>query len=176
MKAVSESVLSILGMKNLIYAVREHEQRNLLKKGLWFVSITSGLLSYYFYKKEYNFISKYSEYRHKLLNQPVLNLNKLVAVNINSKHHNLLNSVENKYDEVYKMKTCKLTGYFDHSKEIHIPHIENGIEGYLVFSPFYYVDYVLPEKNLGTKENLGFTEFQPDKFTLKGTMIVDKGW
>lgn len=176
MKAVSESVLSILGLKNVIYAVREHEQRNLLKKGLWFISLSSGLLSYYFYKKGYNYVSKYSEYKNRLLNSPVLNINKLVGVKVNGNNLNSLVSVFGKYDEVYKMKTCKLTGYFDHSKEIHIPHSKNGIDGYLVFSPFFYADYVLPDKTVPINTDLGTKEFQPDKFVMKGSIIVEKGW
>jgi len=42
------------------------------------------------------------------------------------------------FDISFRMKSAYINGEFDHDKEILIPNKKNGVEGYDVFTPFYY--------------------------------------
>eukprot|EP00340_Litonotus_pictus_P001552 CAMPEP_0170529686 /NCGR_PEP_ID=MMETSP0209-20121228/27806_1 /TAXON_ID=665100 ORGANISM="Litonotus pictus, Strain P1" /NCGR_SAMPLE_ID=MMETSP0209 /ASSEMBLY_ACC=CAM_ASM_000301 /LENGTH=239 /DNA_ID=CAMNT_0010821949 /DNA_START=197 /DNA_END=916 /DNA_ORIENTATION=+ len=102
---------------------------------------------------------------------PLINLNSLFRTNKDSTTDYIENISKANFDYFHKLKPSKLTGYFDHSREILVSQKKNGVEGYYVITPFFFMDYVMPTEDLSK-----YKEFFADFMVLKGAIPVNRGW
>lgn len=159
------------GLKQYVQLVKEAENRRMVKKGALALSVLTGSLAYFIYSKQKMTEEKVSEYLFNL-SGPSKNINLMHYLAPNLSYSNLLASIDKvSYEKMFFMKPCKVTGYFDHSKEIHVLCEKYGQKGFLVFTPFYYANY----KDYEIKE-VNDPEKRLKNDSQQGTIVVNRGW
>ena len=81
---------------------------------------------------------------------------------------------ETEFNVLYRMRSAFLEGYFDHNKEVLIPHKQNNIEGYKVFTPFYY--YLAEGVDIKNPVTVDDKNITMNPSIVRCAMAVDRGW
>jgi len=170
-----EKLYNSLGISNYLKSVKSTKGA---KTGFGLLGIVFGSLCYYNYNKSRVFSSKYSEFYQKLHQSHAIDLNSLIWYNTQkAKYENIISQMnQNDYNNRFFMSRCKVTGSFDHSKEILVPNKKNNEEGYLVFTPFYYADFTGKLVENSAEENNFDNTNLPDRYLQKDAIIVNRGW
>jgi hypothetical protein len=110
--------------------------------GAAFLAFTFGGMAYYFYWQYRKTVYMSSMGYYKLINAKSLNAgNQFIFESDNEIIHNptfYYRMPKKEFDVLYRMKSAFITGQFDHNKEVLIPSKKFGIEGFDVYTPFYY--------------------------------------
>lgn len=170
-----EKLYNAMGMSSWVTSVRQTKGA---RTGFTLLTLVFGGISYYNYNKRTSFGDKWSELEKKLHRDFAIDLNSLIWYNhTKGKYDNHLSRMsEEDYEKQYFMARCKVTGSFDHTKEILVPQRRNQERGYLVFTPFYYADFQLPLKDdQKTANTYDYTNL-PDRYIQKDAVIVNRGW
>jgi hypothetical protein len=144
----SYKISNLLGLKSFRTQIQEVSNPRALKAGASIISSIFLALGYYHHRAFYFSSLQYSTYFHNLTAKPILNINKLLELDNQQMYYSPLSQMEpTHFDQKIKMHTAKVTGTFDHAKEILVPSTKNGVRGYNVFAPFYYQNRsVVPDK------------------------------
>lgn len=171
----AERIFKGLGLGNYVSSIKSNSLKE-IKHFKYAASILgTGIFSFavYLYFAERNIRMKQDQLYTTLVSSPVINLNSLSRANSSGENINLIDNIsKDNYKHFYFMKQAKITGYFDHTKEILVYRKQNGVEGYDVLTPFYFMDYVNSSANV----EKGFKELYPDFAIVKGGIAVNRGW
>jgi len=179
MSSRAYNLFSFFGFSN--WANQVKQSSNVTKKGLAFIGATliSGGL-YLKNKSSHNQIL-YHQIEANMKKSP-LDLNSLVRLFNDENVHQYSNPLKymrrEVYEKVFLGRQLKVTGFFDHSKEIKIPTNDYRQKGYYIFTPFYYVDYERRpyEEKMGKGyEEMDMKDYIPKNFHIKGAVIVNRG-
>lgn len=143
----SDKYLKIFGADRLATLVRESTHNiSAYRKGC-FILGTFSLVTYYFLQKQRNNRKQYeSEGAHKLSNALPVDLMKYIIATPRNGINNLIsNAFLENYVKSLQFHSFKATGKFDHTKEIHVPKVKNGVDGYEIYTPFFYYNYPINE-------------------------------
>ena len=140
------------------------------------MGFTLSFMSYYFYRKYYEQKYLTSESFFKLTKNIPINGNnqfykqRNVNVNTPALYDYFYRMPQKEFDILFRMKPAFLNGYFDHKKEILFPEKNNGVDGYRIFTPFYFFrfDWSLDEVQGENKKSV--------KKQDRGGLAVDRGW
>lgn len=172
------TLLKTLGLKN--YASQVENSSRSTKTGFKILGIFGLGLGLYFRNKfkESNLLE--GEVENIFYSSRPFDLNSFIRLLPIEKqeYENPFNKMQKEvYEQVFLGKQCRVTGYFDHSKEIKVPYKNehDGKPGYLIFSPFYYVDYENKPHESEQINNFLKNETS-DKIYTKGSIIVNRGW
>jgi hypothetical protein len=166
-----EKIFNLIGMKNYVQAVHSYQSITQIRLGALFLGLGLGFGSYYYYRQITAYNLKASEYLTKLSSPDVTYLNKYFHLTKDSIQQSFLKIQYRDYEQHFKMRPTKITGYFDHSKEIHVK--VPFTDFYRVFTPFYYLDY-----NDAYTKNNHFTADKDEyaKYAItKGAIVVERG-
>lgn len=166
-------LVSLIGENDFVKAVRSMRNIRNFRTGSLVLMLLSGSLTYYFYRSHYSNLMTVSHAVYRFTKDRTIDLNAQVYIDAFGEVNNRLKRMtEKQYQNIYNYRLTKVTGYFDHNKEIHIPRTLNGEEGYDIITPFYYynIDNV---KNEGLK---GATSAVPEEQSLRGGIAVRRGW
>lgn len=173
----SDRVLKSLGLYEAATIIRtstfciDSFKRGCLLLGL------SSFLGYWYFN---NYRSKREFFESKGYNE----LNKFTYKLEKFLFYHPQNGVQNKlvglhkeiFENSFQFMPIEATGYFDHMREIHIPKVKDGVEGYEIFTPFFYFD--VKDSNIynlavvdNPKEQV-FTE----SLNCNISIIVNRGW
>lgn len=166
-----EKLFNLIGMKNYVSAVNAYHNFSHIKTGSLLLGLGFGLASYYYYKQIKEFNLKASEYLTHLSSPDVTYLNKYFHLSKDGVQHSFLKIHYRDYEHHFKMRPTKITGYFDHSKEIHVK--VPFTKYYRVFTPFYYLDYndSYTKNNHFSAERDNFAKYA----ITKGALVVERG-
>lgn len=173
----SDKVLKSIGLYETATTIRTSTFCiDSFKRGCFVIGLTS-FIGYWFFNnlrskrelfesKGYHELSKYTYKLEKFLYyHPQSGVqNKLVGL-----HKEI-------FENSFQFMPIEATGYFDHMREIHIPKVKDGVEGYEILSPFFYFD--VKDSNIynlaiadDPKEQV-FTESLNSNISI----IVNRGW
>ena len=170
-----EKLYNAMGMSSWVNSVRQTKGA---RTGFGLLTLAFGGICYYNYNQRKSYSEKWSELEKNLHRDFAIDLNSLIWYNhVKGRYDNHISRMsQTDYDEQYFMRRCKVTGSFDHTKEILVPQKRGYEKGYLVFTPFYYADFQLPLKDdQKTQNNFDDTNL-PDQYIQKDAVIVNRGW
>ncbi len=172
----SDKYIKLLGFDGLARKVREstHDIAS-YRKGCFILGTFSLATAYFLYKQRYSRELYESEGAYKLNSALPHNLVKYIVATPRNGINNLLgNTLIENYVKDLQFHQFKATGRFDHTKEIHIPRVKDGEEGYDVFTPFFYFNYPITEfydQYFYDEKNIKQPEYSGNAY-----ITVNRGW
>jgi hypothetical protein len=125
--------------------------------------------------------SSYCDKQHKLrqieliskaLSPTPISLNKLIAEMADGSIENILSQITPDLPtEKFIGHSAIAYGEFDHSKEIHVRRKINQLEGFSIFTPFYYY-----KENLDDGPYYDDPKHKTHQKEIKGGILVNRGW
>lgn len=145
----SDKLVKLLGVDNFAGYVRSSTHNiHAFRKGCFVLGIAS-FFAWYFqqaYRRERMLLE--SEGINKLMNAVPMDLHKFIQSYAKGGLTNHLTSIHKVlFESKLKFYGFKATGYFDHTREIHVPRTINNEEGYDIYTPFFYFDYKANDLN-----------------------------
>jgi hypothetical protein len=112
-------------------------------------------------------LSKLSEQRPMKLNTFIDNLPFDLG-----RLHFLHKLKETNFNRSFKGNSVEAEGEFDFTKEVHIRKQKDGVNGYDIFTPFYYYDELSQNDDFHVKD----PSIKTTERKLKGAIAVHRGW
>ena len=172
----SDRLIKFFGIEGVAKIVRDstHDIAS-YRKGCFLLGTFSLVASYLLYKQRYNRQLYESEGVYKLTSAVPHDLVKYIIASPRNGINNLLtNTLIENYVKDLQFHHFKATGRFDHTKEIHIPRVKDGEEGYDVFTPFFYFNYPITEfydQYFYDEKNVKDPEYSGNAY-----ITVNRGW
>jgi hypothetical protein len=137
---------------NKLRSLNGHELGN-FRAGALILTALFGGMGYYFYRQYKTQKFQVSAAYYKLVSLPPLNAgaqfwwNGRGGEEVEQMTYYYRMPLK-EYDAKYRNRSAFITGEFDHNKEILIPRVNHGHEGYDVITPFYYYRKLYVDKYL----------------------------
>jgi hypothetical protein len=171
----SDKIVRLLGIDNFANYVRNSTHNiRAFRVGSLILGTTSLLFWYFLQDSRKARMLLESEGINKLMNAVPMDIHKYIQSNSKG---GLVNHLSGITDIIYNNKLMfygfKATGSFDHSREIHVPRVVDGKEGYDIYTPFFYFDY--KANDLNTHMIYDDLKKKPD-FMSEACITVNRGW
>lgn len=171
----------ILGTNSLLKSIRNIPSSDLgyFRVGAMSLGVIFGIYTYYLYRKNYEQKISTSEYAYKLLSTNPINAGQQFWEKAHPDDPHFSRTLyyrmpKKEFNILYRMRPAYIQGFFNHEKEILIPKRKNGVEGYEIYTPFYYYTYA----SLDSKVAFDSSDKSINAITFEepGAITVHRGW